>query len=395
VRAAIAKLVHLMRDEFDAIVVGAGLMGTATAWSLARRGRSVLMVEQFGAGHGRGSSHGSARIVRRAYGDALYTRLTGESFELWRELERQSGASILRTLGGLDYGARHDVDGISRRLRTEKVPYELLRAEDAQERWPGMRFKGDVLFHPQAGTMDAALAIQTFTAEAARLGAEVRYETRVHAVLTGDDRAEIELVSGERLAANSVVVAAGAWVGNLLDGLVALPRIEVTQQQIFHFPRMDTQAEAWPSVIHDELTPVYHLAGGRDGGPGDDRKVAEHRHGTPTTAAGRSGMVDPASRARLVEYVTRWLPGLDPTPRREATCLYTTTQSEDFILDRVGALVICSPCSGHGAKFAPLIGEMTADLVTSPAAPRIPERFRIASAIGVPAAPTAPRLGGA
>ena len=90
-----------------------------------------------------------------------------------------------------------------------------------------MRFKGDVLFHPQAGTMDAALAIQTFTAEAARLGAEVRYDTRVHAVLTGDDRAEIELVSGERrLAANSVVVAAGAWVGNLLDGLVALPRIE-------------------------------------------------------------------------------------------------------------------------------------------------------------------------
>jgi glycine/D-amino acid oxidase-like deaminating enzyme len=214
-------------------------------------------------------------------------------------------------------------------------------------------------------------------------------------VLTGDDRAEIELVSGERLAANSVVVAAGAWVGKLLDGLVALPRIEVTQQQIFHFPRIDLEAEAWPSVIHDEITPVYHLAGGRDGGPGDDRKVAEHRHGTPTTATARTGVVDPASRARMVEYVKRWLPGLDPTPCREATCLYTTTPTEDFILDRVGALVICSPCSGHGAKFAPLIGEMTADLVTSPAAPRIPERFRIASAIGVPAAPTAPRLGGA
>ena len=126
-------------------------------------------------------------------------------------------------------------------------------------------------------------------------------------------------------------------------------------------------------------TPVYHLAGGRDGGPGDDRKIAEHRHGTATTATARSGVVDPASRTRVVEYVKRWLPGLDPTPRGEATCLYTTTPGEDFILDRVGALVICSPCSGHGAKFAPLIGEMTADLVTSPATASIPARFRIAS----------------
>ena len=84
----------------------------------------------------------------------------------------------------------------------------------------------------------------------------------------------------------------------------------------------------------------------------------------------------------MVEYVNRWLPGLDPVPRREATCLYTTSASEDFILDRVGALVICSPCSGHGAKFAPLIGELTADLVTSPATARIPARFRIGSRRG-------------
>jgi sarcosine oxidase len=340
------------------------------------------VVEQFESGHDRGSSHGTARIVRRAYSDALYTRLTGQSFELWRELERQSGSSILRMLGGLDHGARHDVDAISRHLRSEGVACELLRAEDAQERWPGMRFEGDVLFHSEAGTLDAALAIESFTAEAVRLGAQVRYATKVCAVCERDGRAEIELASGERLAAGSIVVAAGAWVGELLDGLVRLPRLEVTQQQIFHFPRLDPEAEAWPSVIHDELTPVYHLAGGRDGGAGDDRKVAEHRHGAPTTADGRNGVVDAASRARMVEYVRRWLPGLDPTPRREATCLYTSTPAEDFILDRVGALVICSPCSGHGAKFAPLIGEMSADLVTLRAAAPSPARFRIASLRG-------------
>jgi len=81
----------------------------------------------------------------------------------------------------------------------------------------------------------------------------------------------------------------------------------------------------------------------------------------------------------MVDYVRRWLPGLDPRPRSEATCLYTTTSTEDFVLDRVGSLVICSPCSGHGAKFAPLIGELAADLVTSPGSAEIPERFRLAS----------------
>jgi sarcosine oxidase len=122
---------------------------------------------------------------------------------------------------------------------------------------------------------------------------------------------------------------------------------------------------------------VYHLAGGRDGGPADDRKIGEHDAGGETTAAGRDGVVDPASRARLVEYVRRWLPGLDPEPRNEVTCLYTQTRSEDFIVDRVGDVVVCSPCSGHGAKFAPLIGELVAGLVSG--ADDVPERFRLAN----------------
>jgi sarcosine oxidase len=365
--------------QFDAIVVGAGLMGAATAWSLARRGRSVLIVEQFAPGHSHGSSHGSARIVRRAYGDALYTRLTGQAFELWRELEQQSGASILRMLGGLDFGAGRDVGLVGADLAAHGVPHEVLSAAEAEDRWPGMRFEGRVVYHPQAGTMDAALAVESFTSEALRHGAEVRSETAVVGVRADDDGAAVEFAGGERARARSVVVAAGAWIEPLLDGIVPMPPLVVTQQQIFHFPRLNAAVEPWPSTIHDQTDPIYHLAGGRDGGAGDDRKIAEHRHGTPTTAARRSGEIDPASLARVVEYVKRWLPGLDPAPGREATCLYTSTPSEDFVLDRVGALVICSACSGHGAKFAPLIGELAAELVTSLSAAQIPPRFRLAS----------------
>lgn len=356
------------------VIIGAGLAGAAATWALARRDVPVVTVEQFAVGHAGGSSHGSARIVRRGYGDGLYVSLTGQAFELWRELEGVTGARILRMLGGIDFGRRRDVPKVARLLAGAGVPHEVLPAAEAQARWPGMLFDGDVVYHDQAGTMDAAVAVQALLSDAERRGATVRPQTA--AVAVGADG--VRLADGSTLPARCVVVAAGGWTGPLLSGVVELPPLRVTQQQIFHFPRLDVAAPPWPSVIHEsDEHPVYHLAGGRDGGPGDDRKIGEHTAGGVTTAADRDGVVDPASRDRLADYVRRWLPGLDPTPRGAATCLYTETPSEDFIVDRVGDLVVCSPCSGHGAKFAPLVGELVAGLVVGDGA--VPDRFRLAA----------------
>ena len=356
------------------VIVGAGLAGAASAWALAQRDVPVVVLEQFGPEHARGSSHGSARIVRRGYGDGLYTRLTGRSFELWQEVERASSTSILRMLGGIDFGSRRNVPKVAALLAEAGVPHEVLPAAEASARWPGMAFEGEVVYHPQAGTMDAAGAVRAMLSLATAQGADVRYDTAATAV-SGN---EVRLADGSALAARCVVVAAGGWVGPLLSGVVELPPLTVTQQQIFHFPRRDLAAPAWPSVIHEaDDVSVYHLAGGRDGGPGDDRKIGIHTGGRVTTAADRDGVVDPASRAAVVEYVRRWLPGLEPTPRAEATCLYTDTPSEDFVLDRVGDVVVCSPCSGHGAKFAPLIGELVAGLVLGDGT-EVPDRFRLA-----------------
>lgn len=365
-----------MSVDVDVVIVGAGLAGAAAAWSLTRRGRSVVLLEQFAAGHTSGSSHGSARIVRRAYGDGLYTSLTGEAFELWREVELASDTTLLHMYGGLDFGPRRNVSAVASHLASAGVPHTVLPAAEAAARWPGMVFEGDVVFHPQAGTMDSALAVSTFVSLATAAGASVRYSSPAVSV---SSTGVVGLADGSSITAGTVVVAAGAWVAPLLSSVVTLPPLRVTQQQIFHFPRLDPSAPPWPSVIHESAaSAVYHLAGGRDGGSGDDRKIGEHDGGTECTPSTRTGMVDDGSRTRVVDYVRQWLPGLDPSPRSEATCLYTETPTEDFILDRVGPVVVCSPCSGHGAKFAPLIGEMVASLVCSSGVP-VPARFSLAS----------------
>ncbi len=355
------------------VVVGAGLAGAASACALADRGVPVVVLEQFGAGHPHGGSHGSARIVRRAYGDAFYAGLTARAFELWSQIEARSGAALVRLLGGLDFGPGRDVPELAAVLAQVGAAHEVLPAPEAQRRWPGMRFEGDVVFHSHAGVLDADAAVTALLAVARADGAQVRHDATVTRVSdTG-----VELADGSTLPARCVVVAAGGWAARLLGAVPGLPALRVTRQSVFHFPRRDPAVPPWPSTIHDMVgSAAYHLTGGRDGGPGEDRKIGLHDPG-PVVAAGSPASVDPGARAAVVTYVRRWLPGLVPEPRGETTCLYTHTPTEDFLLDRVGNVVVCSPCSGHGAKFAPLVGEWVSDLVLGAGA-AVPDRLRLA-----------------
>jgi len=169
----------------------------------------------------------------------------------------------------------------------------------------------------------------------------------------------------------------------LLHGVVELPPLRVTQQQVFHFaptagPTAGQTGDPWPIfVCQDGADDCYGLPGGRDGGVPGAVKIGEHADGKTTTAADRDFAEDAAARARVTDFVGRRIPGLDPAPVNEVTCLYTRTANEDFVLDRSGPFVVASPCSGHGAKFAPLLGEIIADLAAGK--PAAEPRFTLAA----------------
>ncbi|MGY1636134.1 FAD-dependent oxidoreductase [Geodermatophilus sp. SYSU D00742] len=353
-----------MRDlRVEVAVVGAGLMGAAAAWELARRGVSVALVEALDPGHRRGSSHGTSRIIRRAYADPFYVRLTSRAFDRWAEAESDLGVPLLQTTGGLDHGAARDPAGLAELMQREGVRHELLPAAEAEARWPGMRFDGPVLFHPEAAVLDADAAVAAWVRRVGELGGTVLGRTRVVAVEPHGDGVLVG-TDGPAVVADRVVLAAGPWLPELARSVgvpLGLPPLTVTQQQVFHFRRRDASV-AWPTFVHKGELQLFGLPSGADGGPEPAFKVAQHDGGTPTTASGRDGVVDPASRERVVRYVAESLPGLDPEPVAEASCLYTVTPTEDFLLDRAGPVVVVSPCSGHGAKFAALVGELAADL---------------------------------
>ena len=380
---------HDSDGTFEVAVLGAGLAGAATAWELARRGVSTVLVEAYRPGHRQGSSHGSSQVFSRADADPFWIRLSGQAEDCWQELEADAGTRLRHRTGALDFGVRRDPVRLAALLSAAGVPHELLAAEAAAERWPQLLFdQGPVLHHPDAGWLDPDATVAACVGRAVAHGAHLRTGVRVTALerlRSGQIRLRGPGLDGAPVQAGRVVVAAGAWLPEL--GLpVRLPPLTVTQQQVFHFRRSAAPAsgpasgaaDGWPVFVHRAEHQVVGLPSGTDGGTDGVLgafKLSLLTDGRITTASTRSGAVDPASRQDVSDYVRHRLPGLDPEPFAEATSLRTSTPTGDFVLDRSGALVIVSACSGHGGRFAPLIGRIAADLALGKA--EAPARFAL------------------
>lgn len=371
-----------MTERADLIVVGAGLAGSATAWAAARRGRDVVVLDAFEAGHPNGGSHGSARIFRRVYEDPLYVAMTGAARELWLALEDEAGQALIQVTGGVDFGPARAPERLYETLAARGVPAELLSSGEARGRWPGFDFgAGPVLFHPEAGVLDPGRAMSAMLGSAAGNGARVRLGTPVTGIEPTANGAIARTDSGD-FTAPVVVLAVGAWLRPLAGEQVPLPELTITQEQILHL-RQASASGTWPTFIYEDADACFYgLLGGRDGGIPGAVKIGEHHAGKMTTAAARDFAIDPGNRQRILDFAGRRLPGLDNSKIwGESTCLYTTTVNQDFILDRYGPFVIASACSGHGAKFAPLLGEIITDL--SSGGPSLDPRFTLAAHLAV------------
>ncbi|WIE83703.1 FAD-dependent oxidoreductase [Curtobacterium sp. MCPF17_021] len=347
------------------LVIGAGVVGAATAYALTRRGERVLLVEQHERGHHNGSSHGATRIFRQGYADAEYVALTTRALALWEQLEQEADEELIVRTGAVDHGRPEVVDAIAAALADAGIPHETLTPAVAATRWPGIAFEGHVLTHATAGRIRSARAVEVFLTLAERTGlAELRFGTAVTGLQDHGDSVSVALSDGSTERTTSAIAAVGSWAPTLVGDLLAargagLPAIRVTQEQPAHFPS-HLPDEAWPSFVHwapgDD---VYGLLT-----PGEGVKVGFHGTGPVVDPDHRDFTPVRAEAERLQAYVARYVPGVDATRPTFISCLYDNSPDEDFVIDRRGPLTVATGFSGHGFKFAPLLGDMIADLAT-------------------------------
>ena len=306
------------------------------------------------------------------YVDPTYQAMLREAAVLWRELEAESGASLLDLVGIANHGAGIAPD-MDEALGALGVRASMLTPAEAQERWAGIRFDTRVVDTPEAGRLDAEEAVAALQSEAARHGAEVLLDTRVDSILVrSDDRVEVA-TQEEVYTADTVVVTLGAWTDKLLGASVALPRLVVTQEQPAHFAVADPSA-VWPGFRHLPepgnarydywYSQIYGMLT-----PGEGVKAGWHSVGPVMDPDARTFEPEPVQLAALQRYAREWLPGVDAEAVTPISCTYTSTSDTDFVLDRVGPVVVGAGFSGHGFKFVPTVGRILADLVEGTARP--------------------------
>lgn len=357
--------------QFDAIVVGLGGMGTATAWQLARRGLRVLGLERFDLGHAMGSSHGLNRIIRLAYFEhPSYVPLLRRAYALWRETEQMAGERLLTITGGLDAGEEQGrlVQGTLASCRAHGLDHRLMNGEEVNRRFPGYRLPPEfaAVHQPDAGFVASERAILAQASLAAAAGAELHGRERVVAIEPLGDGAVV-VTDRARYQAARVVVSAGAWIADLVPALAGLA---VAERQVLGWfqPRR-------PELFRQARFPVSNLLAAEGhfyqfpiwGIPGF--KIGRYHHlGEQGHADSLSRVPTEADEAILRAAIRAYFPEADGAVLRMETCLFTNVADGHFVIDTVpGApgIIVASPCSGHGFKFASVIGEILADLATT------------------------------
>lgn len=357
--------------SYDAIVVGLGAMGSATLFHLARRGLRALGLEQFAVGHTRGSSHGDSRIIRETYFEhPLYVPLVQRAHQLWRELEQMSGKTLMTINGGLMIGPRDGmvVAGTLRSAREHGLPHEILSPDEVHDRFPPFRVDPELVavLDPRAGFLDPEACTRAHLAGAVAAGAETKFEEGVKSWKADGAGVRVE-TSGGVYRADQLVLAGGGWNPALAREL-DLP-LTVERQSVFWFePPHSTSydAECFPIYAY-EFKPET-ICYGFPRLPRGVKASVMHDGTTFRDPEKVDRQIDDEEVEPLRAALRPVLPDLAASRVRESTsCLFTNTPDHDFIVDfhpEHPQILLSSPCSGHGFKFASAIGELQADMLT-------------------------------
>ena len=368
-----------MQREVEVAVVGLGAMGSAALYQLARRGVRAVGIDRYAPPHTLGSSHGETRITRQAVGEGTaYVPLALASHRIWRELEAETGESLLIDCGTLIMSPRDNQalhhgmpDFVSRSIQSAQafgIAHEVLDSAQIAQRFPqftGLRGKEWACYEPGGGYVLPEACIGAQLARAQALGAEVLTDTEVLAVEQEGAKVRITTAQGSILA-HQAVVTAGSWSAQLL-GSPFDRLLSVTRQLLHWFALDDTSAYGPGSPVfiwmHGEKETDYFY--GFPPGAGDARlKVATEQYAMQTTPFAMDRQVAPDESAAMYRrHVEGRLAGVTPTVAKAAACLYTVTPDRGFIIDRHPVhdrIVVVSACSGHGFKHSAGIGEAVA-----------------------------------
>lgn len=359
----------MMKMQFETIVIGSGVIGGAAAATLAQRGRRVALLDQFAPLHVRGSSHGDGRIIRYAYPDTMYVDLARHAYPLWQAWSERAGEPLYQITGGWDCAAVGSavLAEIERALTVCGIAYERLNSAESNYRFPQFHIddKLAVIYQPDGGVAFADKTVRALRRLAQSDGATLIDNHRIISIEPDGAGVRVVGASGEVISAETAIIAAGTWSGQLLAPF-SLPLIPL-QVKVAHFPirgDVDHTKDAMPYFI-DYSTPLPHY-----GLPQIDVsgvKVGWHMHGVALDDPDVESVADAETVPDIQAYVRRRLPHLDPEPSAIITCRYMMTPDEHFVIDTLPGLpqiAVATGFSGHGFKFAPVLGAILADLAS-------------------------------
>lgn len=360
------------RDLFDCIVIGAGVQGSFTAYSLAKRGKRTLLLEQFVLPHTRGSSHGQTRIIRKAYEQEFYAHMMEECYKLWAEVEKEAGVQLYRQTGLLVMGPENSESFTDTKstLLNSSAPTVTLTRENFNSHIPNMLLAPGhgAIVDVTAGVLYADRALKTAQDQFKKYGGVLRDQEKVVDIKPG---AVVTVTTAAKTyRARSVVITAGPWASRLLANTGLHLPLEVLKINVCYWK------EKTPGSYHvRNRFPCFLMTSSEEandvhiyGLPSNEYpglvKVCLHT-GSPTDPDHRDRQKDRSDVEILRKYVSSYMPSLEPEPAIVEACMYTMTPDHHFVLDchpQHSNIVIGAGFSGHGFKFGPIIGKLLCEL---------------------------------